>query len=304
MSTLLEILVQDILPIFVVIGLGFGFARKTQPDIRALSRLTFYVLSPSLVFSALIQSDVEGGELVQIAVFVVGLVLVMGLLALGAARLLRFDPRQTAGFILAVTFVNAGNYGIGVNRLAFGAAAESRAVIYFVISSVLVYTVGVLIATGFKGGWRGTLKQLIRLPHIYALLIVAIVRATGLQIPAPILQGIHFPAQAAIPMMLLLLGIQLAGTSVGQYRRPALMGSGLSLLVAPAAAFGLAGLIGLNGAARQAAILQASMPAAVINTLIATEFEAEPKLVTGTVVLSTVLSPITLTIVIALLQHP
>jgi hypothetical protein len=81
------------------------------------------------------------------------------------------------------------------------------------------------------------------------------------------------------------------------------MGSGLSLLVAPLVAFGLAGLIGLNGAARQAAILEASMPAAVINTLIATEFDAEPKLVTGTVVLSTVLSPITLTIVIALLQH-
>jgi malate permease and related proteins len=304
LSMLLEILVHDILPIFVVIGLGFGFARKTQPDIRVLSRLTFYILSPSLVFSSLIQSNVEGGELVQIAVFVIGLVLVMGLLALGAARLLQFDPRQTAGFILAVTFVNAGNYGIGVNRLAFGAAAESRAVIYFVISSVLVYTVGVLIATGFKGGWRGTLKQLVRLPHIYALLIVAIVRVTGFQIPSPILEGINFPAQAAIPMMLLLLGIQLSGTSVGQYRRPALLGSGLSLLVTPVVAFGLAGLIGLNGAARQAAILEASMPAAVINTLIATEFEAEPKLVTGTVVLSTVLSPITLTIVIALLQHP
>ena len=68
-------------------------------------------------------------------------------------------------------------------------------------------------------------------------------------------------------------------------------------------AFGLAGLIGLSGSARQAAILEASMPAAVINTLLATEFNAEPKLVTGTVVISTLLSPITLTIIIALLQN-
>lgn len=45
------------------------------------------------------------------------------------------------------------------------------------------------------------------------------------------------------------------------------------------------------------------MPAAVINTLLATEFNAEPKLVTGTVVISTLLSPITLTIIIALLQN-
>ena len=162
-------------------------------------------------------------------------------MAFAAARWLHFDARQAAGFILAVTFVNAGNYGLGVNRLAFGAEAEARAIIYFVTSSVLVYTVGVLIATGFKGGWRGMLKQLTSMPHIYVLLAVLIIRSTGWQVPEPILEGINFPAQAAIPMMLLLLGIQLAGVSVGQYRRPALVGSVISLLMAPLVAFGLAG---------------------------------------------------------------
>ncbi|MFN8598120.1 MAG: AEC family transporter [Anaerolineae bacterium] len=302
MNTLLEILTHDILPIFVVIGLGFAFARRTNPDIRFLSKITFYILSPSLVFSSLIKSNVEGGEVVQIAAFVIGLTLVMSLAAWSAARWMRFDARQTAGFILAVTFVNAGNYGLGVNRLAFGADAEARAVIYFVTSSVLVYTVGVSIATGFKGGWRGTLKQLLSMPHPYVLVLVMIIRATRWPVPEPILEGINFPAQAAIPLMLLLLGIQLSGTSVSQYRRPAVIGSVLSLIVAPLLAFGLASVIGLTGVARQAAILQASMPAAVINTLLATEFQTEPKLVTGTVVISTILSPITLTLIIALLK--
>jgi len=301
-NTLLEILTHDILPIFVVIGLGFAFARRTNPDIRFLSKITFYILSPSLVFSSLIKSNVEGGEVVQIAAFVIGLTLVMSLAAWSAARWMRFDARQTAGFILAVTFVNAGNYGLGVNRLAFGADAEARAVIYFVTSSVLVYTVGVSIATGFKGGWRGTLKQLLSMPHPYVLVLVMIIRATRWPVPEPILEGINFPAQAAIPLMLLLLGIQLSGTSVSQYRRPAVIGSVLSLIVAPLLAFGLASVIGLTGVARQAAILQASMPAAVINTLLATEFQTEPKLVTGTVVISTILSPITLTLIIALLK--
>jgi hypothetical protein len=227
----------------------------------------------------------------------------MGALAWLTARLLKFNPRQTAGFLLAVMFVNAGNYGLGVNRLAFGANAESRAVIYFVTSSVMVYTVGVLIATSHTGGGaRGMLKQLFGLPQIYALLAVLIVRLTGFEVPKPILQGINFPAQAAIPMMLLLLGAQLASTSIGQYWKPALAGSGLSLIAAPILAFTMAGVIGLSGATRQAAILEASMPAAVINTIVANEFEAEPKLVTGTVVLSTLLSPLTLTFIIALLR--
>ena len=303
MSTLLEILVQDILPIFVVIGLGYAFARRTLPDIRVLSRLTFFIFSPSLVFVSLVQSNIDGGELLQISAYVVTVTLIMGALALIAARVLRLSPIQTAGFLLATMFVNAGNYGLGVTRLAFGVEAEARAVIYFVTSSVLVYTLGVLIATGFQGGWRGVIKQLFSMPHIYALSAALLIRTTGWTVPRPVLDGLDFPARAAIPMMLVLLGMQLAHARVGEYWRPALVSSGLRLIVAPILALALAVVFNLSGPARQAGVLEASMPAAVINTLIATEFDAEPKLVTGTVVLSTVLSPITLMLVIALLQH-
>ncbi len=302
MSTLLDILIHDIVPILIVIGLGYVFARRTRPELRTLSRLTFYIFSPSLVFVSLIDSNIAGGEVAQIALFVIVITLAMGALAFVSARLLRFTPRQTAGFVLAIMFVNSGNYGLGVNRLAFGPDVEARAVIYFVTSSVLVYTGGVLIAKGFAGGWRGTVKQLLGLPHIYAMGAALIVRATQWTVPQPILDGLRFPAQAAIPLMLVLLGAQLANASIGQYWRPAVIGSVLSLLVAPLMAFGLASAFGLATQTRQAAVLEASMPAAVINTLIATEFDAEPQLVTSTVVLSTLLSPITLSLVISLLK--
>jgi predicted permease len=72
--------------------------------------------------------------------------------------------------------------------------------------------------------------------------------------------------------------------------------------VAPFIAAGLAALLNLRGPARQAGILEASMPTAVVSTLIATEYETEPQLVTSTVLLSTLLSPITLSVLIALLQ--
>ena len=80
------------------------------------------------------------------------------------------------------------------------------------------------------------------------------------------------------------------------------MGTVLRLVVAPFIAVGLAALLNLSGPARQAGILEASMPAAVVSTLIANEYEAEPQLVTGTVLLSTLLSPISLSVIIALLK--
>jgi len=302
LSTLLEILVHDIVPIFIVIGLGYVFARRTQPELRTLSRLTFYILSPCLVFVSLIESNIAGGEVAQIVGFVVTLTLSMGALAWVTARALHLSARQTSAFLLAVMFVNAGNYGLGVTRLAFGPEVQARAVLYFVASSVMVYTLGVLIAKGFTGGWRGALKQLLGLPHIYALSAALIIRALNWQVPQPIMDGLRFPAQAAIPLMLLLLGAQLVNAEVGQYWRPALAATGLSLIIAPLLAFGLASLLALPAQTRQAVVLEASMPAAVITTLIATEFQAEPKLVTSTVVLSTLLSPITLSIIIALLK--
>jgi predicted permease len=302
LSTLLQILIHDIVPILIVIGLGYIFARRTRPELRTLSRLTFYIFSPCLVFVSLVESNIAGSEIAQIAVFVLVMTLAMGLLAWLSARGLRLAPRQTAGFLLAVMFVNSGNYGLGVNRLAFGPEVESRAIIYYVTSSILVYTIGVLIANGFASGWRGSLKQLLGLPHVYAMSVALIVRAAQWTVPQPLLDGLRFPAQAAVPSMLILLGAQLATATIGQHRRPALAGSGLSLLVAPLIAFGLASAFGLATQTRQAAVLEASMPAAVINTLIATEFDAAPQLVTSIVVLSTLASPITLSVVISLLK--
>ncbi len=302
MSTLLEILTHDILPILVVMGLGYAFTRRTHANWQTASRLTFYVLSPCLVFTSLIESDIAGSEIVQLAAFVVLTVLVMGALAWLTARSIRLNARQVSGFLLAVMFVNAGNYGLGVTRLAFGDAAESRAIIYYVCSSILVYTLGTLIASGFAGGWRGTLKQLVMLPHVYAVIAALVIRATQWTVPQPIMDGLTLPARAAIPMMLLLLGGQLASASVGSYLKPASIGTILRLGVAPLVAAGLASLLNLSGPARQAGILEASMPAAVINTIIAHEYEAEPQLVTANVVVSTLISPLTLSVIIALLK--
>jgi len=302
LSTLLGIFIHDIVPILIVIGLGYVFARLTHPELRTLSRLTFYIFSPCLVFVSLVESSIAGGEIAQIAASVVAITLAMGALAFLTARALRLTPRQTSGFVLAIMFVNAGNYGLGVNRLAFGPEVESRAVIYFVTSSVLVYTGGVLIARGFAGGWRGAIKQLLGLPHIYALGFALLIRSQSWTLPQPLLDGLSIPAQAAIPLMLVLLGAQLASATIGQYWRPAVVGSTLSLIVAPLVALGVVQLFNLGILARQAVVLEASMPAAVINTLIATEFDAEPQLVTSTVMLSTLISPLTLSVIISFLK--
>ena len=87
--------------------------------------------------------------------------------------------------------------------------------------------------------------------------------------------------------------------------RPAAVGLavGLSLLVAPVVGVALTMLLGLSGVARQVAIVGASMPAAVITTVLALEFDLDPSFATSAVFLSTILSPFTLVLLIAYLQR-
>jgi len=307
LTELLDILWHDIVPIFIGIGLGFAFGRRFKPDVQVLSRLTFYIFSPCLVFISLVRSTLDSGELVQVAAFTVVAAIVMGLLGWLAARLFRLDARAAAGVILVCMFVNGGNYGLGVNQRAFGDEGLARAVIFFTTSTLLVYTLGVTIAAGGDGaGLRGAIRRVFEVPPVYAVIGAFVVRALSIDMTQPALEpiqaGIEMGARAAIPAMLAILGIQLAQTPVAQHVRPALAASGLRLIVAPVVAWVAAGAIGLTGVARQVSIVEASMPAAVINIILATEYRAAPDLVTGAVLISTLLSPITLTLIISLLK--
>jgi hypothetical protein len=73
----------------------------------------------------------------------------------------------------------------------------------------------------------------------------------------------------------------------------------MRLVVAPAVALGIVLLLGLSGAAMQAAISESGAPTAVFMTILATEYEVEPSFVTAAVFTSTLLSPLTMTPLIA-----
>jgi predicted permease len=66
--------------------------------------------------------------------------------------------------------------------------------------------------------------------------------------------------------------------------------------------FLLARELGLTGLTRQALLVQSAMPSAVITTIVALEFDVAPRFVASVVVATTLASPITLSVLIALLQ--
>jgi hypothetical protein len=101
--------------------------------------------------------------------------------------------------------------------------------------------------------------------------------------------------------MLILLGMQIARADVPKRGKLVILTTGLRLLIAPLIAWLIASLMGMSGVSRQAGILQSAMPTAVLSIVIATEFDVEPEFVTATVFITTLISPLTITPILAIL---
>jgi len=300
--TLLSILVSDILPIFAIALIGFLLERRVAGSVRTLSAITFNALSPCLVFNQLVTSRLSGSEVGKMALYCVMLTAGMGIAGWLSSMMLGLERKALSSFLLVVLFSNSGNYALPLILFAFGSEALAHASVYFVTSAILVYTVGVFIAARGGQDLGGAAKRLLRVPALYSLAAAGILSLLHVTAPRALMRPVGMLSDAALPMMLLILGMQLKRAVVPH--RPRVVGTAvaLSLIVSPLIGFGLTLLLGFSGAARASAITLASMPAAVVTTVLALEFDLDSSFVTSTVFVSTLLSPLTLVPIIAWLR--
>ena len=295
--------VNNLLPVLLCAATGFVLGRTQQLDIKTASRLAFYIFSPCLVFVSLERVNIPGSEFASLAFFTLGVSLIIGAFAYIAGRLLGAGRHVIASLVVASMFVNSGNYGLAATKFAFGEAALARALVCFVFGTVVVYTLGVLIASMGKFSPLEALKKLLFVPAFYGLVAATIVRGADVHVPLFLDRSVSMLGDASIPLMLVILGIQISQARSWPKDKVALISVAamLQIIITPLVALLLAHWMGLTGVTRQAAVLQASMPAAVVTTVLAVQYELDSTLISGVVVLTTLLSPLTLTPLIAYL---
>ena len=267
-----------------------------------ISRLTFHALAPALVFHVLVTSKVEGGEFLRMVAFYGLVAAAAGIIGYTAARAMRLNRAETSAFLLVVVCSNSGNYGLPVTLLAFGREALAYASVYFVASSIFSYTGGVLLAASGEKHVLDALRGVLRVPAVYGAVAAALALAFDVTVPEPVLRPLELLSDAALPLMILVLGMQLERTTWPDRPAVVAVAVAISLIATPLAGFALAHLVGLTGPALQAGVLQASMPTAVITTILTLEFGGAINFVTSAVCAATLLSPFTLTWIIAYLQ--
>lgn len=312
--SLVSIFVTAIFPILALATVGGVLGRTTDVGVRHLNVVVLYVLLPALVFHSLTTSTLDGAAFLKV---VVGVFLFGGAMALVAEligrALGRSEPLLSAVVLLAA-FPNSGNYGIPLSTFAFGETGRSTAVLYLTAQTVFTYTVGVYVASR-SGGARGLrgVRNVFRLPLTYAVVAALLTRWTGVAPPAgsSAMEFVGLVGDSAIPLMLLILGIQLARTDYGATVSQVGLPTVLKMGVAPVVGVGVALLLGFgDSAVARTFVLESAMPSAVTPLILLTEFSADARvagvpvtqLVSTAILVTTLVSVPLLTVLISLLE--
>jgi predicted permease len=201
--------------------------------------------------------------------------------------------------MLTCSFVNHGNYGLPLVFFAFGEDGLDRALIYFVTGALLTNTFGVFIASRGHTKASTSILNIFKIPMIYAIAVALAVNATGFAVPDALFKPLQMAGDAAIPVMLILLGVQLAKTSWGEQLPLISVAVSVRLIGGAVVGLALASLMGLTSVTRQVCVVEHSTPTAVTTSILATEFGTEPEFVTGVIFASTLASIATMTFLVA-----
>ena len=294
---------NNLLPIMLIAAAGYVLGKTLTVDSRTIGRMVFYIFSPLLVFNLMVTSRLNLQQALTTVEYTAAVIAIMGSIAFILGKLFRLERSHLLAVVLTVAFGNTGNYGLPLVKFAFGDEALAVASIFYVTTTILFNTVGVVIASLGHLDLKSAILGVFKLPILYAVTVALLVKGFGIEIPLPLSRTIEIAANGAIPAMIILLGLELTRIEWSHSLRATGLGVAAKLLIGPLVGLFLASLFGLQGHTRQGSAIEAAMPAAVATTVVATEYKLEPSLVTAIVFFGTVLSPLTLTPLIVFLTR-
>lgn len=293
-----------ILPAFIVIAVGVWVGRAFSLSLVSLNRVALYSALPGLVFTSMSRTELAFSDTWVLYAANALFVVVMGTLAWFGSGRLRKGARR--GVTATSMFGNAANMMLPVSLFAFGEAGLQRALALYVFSALLLFGLGPLMFGGIEPGAPGRRRKLVlkiaTFPVLWAAVLGVAVNLLEVPVPLGVSRGVALLGEAAIPLILLTLGVQIQQAGLRAPTLVNLYGATVKLGLGPIIALATGWLVGARGLDLAILTLLGAMPPAVNNFQLAMEFGADAEEVAGTVILSTVSALATLSVIVYLLQ--
>ena len=306
MSAILEVVV----PVFAIIGMGYGTARWRLMDdagFKALALFVFSLAAPALLFAGGTRQQ-DGGAGAALALMS-GSMIVYALAMLAGRRMLGLSFTEAAMFALACVFGNSVMMGIPIIVAAYGEpGVPPMLAILAVQTMVLLGTATVMAEVGLNAAapWQrvllATLRGVARNPVVLAVIAALVWSTLGLPVPLMLRRTLELLGGAAPPVALFCLGGSLYGLSVAALWRETAVIAVVKLLILPLLVFGIARLLALNPVETAVAVTMAALPTGANAFILARRYATGADRSGSAVVLTTALSVLTLGTLIGLFR--
>ncbi len=277
-----------VVPTFVLIALGAFIDRRFAGlSMETLSRLSVHLLVPALVFAALAKTDVSMASATMLTLAYALYLLVLGLITFASTRDL--PKTQARAVIVSTLFGNTGNMGLPITLFAYGQAGLERAVILLIVSLAGMFIAGPIMLAG-GGNLRKRVIDTFKMPPVWATIVGVSFNLLNIHLPLSISRGLELLGDAAIPLMLVALGMQMQRSWTFEFGTAAIRTTIFRLILGPFIAYAVAWLLQLSSLDRNVLVLSAALPVAVTMFVIAVEVKGDATGVARSVVATTVAS--------------
>lgn len=278
-------LLRVVLPTFIIIFIGFLFGKLKKPDMSVLSEITIYIGLPALVLTSMLEKKIV--LLNAVKIWGAALIIMVGCLVI-AWIVFKIIRQKHSGLYLPISMMNAVNIPFPIIFLVYGTEGLYAATLFMIPCSVFAYSVGIYIASG--GNWRKSLKEVFKIPPIYAAVLGLLLNMLEVQVPEVVIRPLEIIGLMAVPLVLLVLGNNLSKMKAITSVRTTLLASFLRVGVGLAFGFLAVTVFNLDGVLRAVVLLDSAMPAAVNAAIITTKYNNESELVSGVIFVTTLAS--------------
>ena len=272
-------IIEVIFPVIAVVGVGAWAGRRHQPEMAVANQLNMDYFVPAMVFVVLAAGDFQVGEYAWLAAGAAFSIFASGLIGYFTARGLHEAPKTLA---LPIMINNSGNLGIPLAMLAFGQTGVAAAVVLFLVSNIIHFTIGPWILDH-----QAKESAVWKTPVVLAAAAGLICNVAGVHIWQPLLMALRMLGDISVPLMLFALGVRLCDVRFSESRAAL-----IAAVVRPVAGMltgAFAGwALGLPEALTAQLILFGSLPPAVMNYMFAERYNQEPQKVASIVMIGNI----------------
>ena len=297
MDVFFLILLNVVLPVFLLIAAGVFLHRKFKLDMNTLSKLNTYFLMPAVSFVNIYQNNIGGETLAHILGFLVLQCSCLMIISTLIAKAAKFDTSLSSTFKNSIVLNNSGNFGLPVSQMVFqhNPLGASIQVVVLIFQNLLTYTYGLFNSVSVDQSGFKALKAFLKNPVFYAFLLGLILHSCHVKIPAFIWTPIYNTSNAFLAVALVTLGAQSAYIKISGFSLPVFLSLFGRLILSPVIAMMIILTLNVEGTTAQALFIASSFPTSRNSALFALEYGNHPEYAAQVVLMSTILSMITVT---------